>query len=149
MVQLVGFGFETRNGFFKVDLVEVVVEVDIGIFIIIFSNRFVLTYMNWLDREALSPFFVFPDEVNNSANLILTKLIKHQIIKENIVSIIEEMINTGMGFYEMNKAQMTIKMTYNIKSMFKAFSLIIRDPVLFEHKNKEDFFRKFESSCFG
>ena len=116
----------------------------IGNFIMTFNNRFVLTYMNGLDREALSPFFVFPDEVNNSADLTLTKLIKHQIMKENIVSIIEEMVKTGVRFYEMNKPQMTIKMTYNIKGMFKAFSLIIRDSVLFEHKNKEDFFSKFE-----
>lgn len=39
---------------------------------------------------------------------------------------------------------MTVKITYNIKGVFKNFSIIIRDSVLRESKGRSDFFAMFE-----
>lgn len=75
----------------------------VGNYVLNFNNRFELTYMNGLDREALGTFFKFPVIVEHSNELMLSKIVKHQILKDNVVNLIENMVKNGVRIYEMNR----------------------------------------------
>jgi hypothetical protein len=104
----------------------------VGNYVLNFNNRFELVYMNGLDREALSTFFKFPETVDNTDQLMLENIIKHTILKDNLINLIEAMVKNNARFYELSKPQMTVKVSYNLKGVFKNFCIIMRDSVLRE-----------------
>lgn len=116
----------------------------VGNYVLNFNSRFELNFMNGLDREALGIFFKFPQTLESVDQVNLTNIVKHGLLKDNLVNVIEEMIKNHVRIYEISKPQMTIKISYNIKGMFKGFSIIIRDSVLRDSKATGNFYSMFE-----
>ncbi len=115
-----------------------------GNFIMEFNEKYEMIYLNNFDKTEMDALFNLPEHIRDSSDLSLDKIIRHQILLENIKQVIEQLIKEGIDEYEIPQPNLVLRLQLSGNLTFKGMTLIYKPGQSDYSKKNSNAFKDFE-----